>query len=214
MLCRRNSCVVISGSIPVYLNVYDLAPIPGYAYWLGLGAHHSAVEVHGVEYAFGAHDNSTTGIFQGEPKKGEGYRYRKTILIGWTEFSEEQVIKIMEDFAKEYRGNAYHLITKNCNHFCNDVCIKLTGNPIPGWVNRLARIGILCKCMISTENGRKEKKKEDKNVGRSISKRISTSSSSSSDKSPSDDAAATATTTAAICSRFSSSVSSTTPLVT
>jgi hypothetical protein len=34
------------------------------------------------------------------------------------------------------------LIVKNCNHFCEDICYKLTGNSIPKWVNRLARIGI------------------------------------------------------------------------
>ena len=44
------------GSTPVYLNVYDLTPMNGYAYWVGLGIFHSVVEVHGVEYAFGAHD--------------------------------------------------------------------------------------------------------------------------------------------------------------
>lgn len=32
------------GSVPVYLNVYDLTPINGYAYWLGLGIYHSGVE--------------------------------------------------------------------------------------------------------------------------------------------------------------------------
>ena len=30
-----------TGTVPVYLNVYDLTPINGYAYWLGLGIYHS-----------------------------------------------------------------------------------------------------------------------------------------------------------------------------
>lgn len=97
--------------------------------------------VHRVEYAFGAHKYPTTGIFEGEPKQCEGFTFRKTILIGRTDMGPAQVRSVMEELAEEYRGNAYNLITKNCNHFCNDACVRLTGNPIPSWVNRLARIG-------------------------------------------------------------------------
>lgn len=97
--------------------------------------------VHGVEYAFGAHEYPTTGIFEAEPKQCEGFTFRKSILIGWTEMTAGLVRRVMEELSEKYKGNAYNLITKNCNHFCNDACIKLTGNPIPSWVNRLARIG-------------------------------------------------------------------------
>lgn len=97
--------------------------------------------VHGVEYAFGAHEYSSTGIFEGEPKKCEGFRFRKTILIGKTSMGPSEVRGVMEEFGGVYKGNAYNLIRKNCNHFCNDACVRLTGNAIPKWVNRLARIG-------------------------------------------------------------------------
>lgn len=97
--------------------------------------------VHGVEYAFGAHEHESTGIFEGDPKKCEGFRFRKTILIGKTDKEFNEVREVMEKLGGEYKGNAYNLITKNCNHFCNDACVKLTGNSIPSWVNRLARIG-------------------------------------------------------------------------
>ncbi|MED6186321.1 hypothetical protein PIB30_065550 [Stylosanthes scabra] len=149
MLCRKSSRNgVVSGSVPVYLNVYDLTPINGYAYWFGLGVYHSGVQVHDVEYAFGAHEYSSTGIFEGEPKRCEGFRFRKTILIGKTDMGPGEVRAVMEELAAEYRGNAYNLITKNCNHFCNETCIRLTGNPIPSWVNRLARIGFMCNCVL------------------------------------------------------------------
>ena len=97
--------------------------------------------VHGVEYAFGAHEYSSTGIFEGEPKRCEGFRFRKTVVIGKTEMGPNEVRAVMEELSGEYRGNAYNLISKNCNHFCNDACLRLTRNPIPSWVNRLARIG-------------------------------------------------------------------------
>ncbi|PWA45319.1 hypothetical protein CTI12_AA515170 [Artemisia annua] len=136
------------GSNPVYLNVYDLTSINGYAYWLGLGVYHSGLQVHGVEYAFGSHERTSTGICEGEPKQCDGFRFRKQILIGWTEMNKKEVRKVIEELADEYKGISYNLITKNCNHFCNDVCVRLTGNTIPRWVNRLARIGSLCNCII------------------------------------------------------------------
>ncbi|XP_027168363.1 deSI-like protein At4g17486 [Coffea eugenioides] len=148
MLCRKSSVKNGRGTVPVNLNVYDLTSINGYAYWLGLGVYHSGVQVHGVEYAFGAHEYPTTGIFEGEPKQCDGFTFRKSLLMGWTEMTPGQVRGVMEELAEKYRGNAYNLITKNCNHFCNDACMKLTGNPIPSWVNRLAKLGFFCKCII------------------------------------------------------------------
>ncbi|XP_039057223.1 deSI-like protein At4g17486 [Hibiscus syriacus] len=139
------------GSVPVYLNVYDLTPINGYAYWLGLGIYHSGVQVHGVEYGFGAHERSATGIFEVEPKQCPGFTFRKSILIGRTDLGPKDVRSFMEKLARDYSGNTYHLITKNCNHFCNDVCIQLTGKTIPRWVNRLARLGLLCNCVLPAE---------------------------------------------------------------
>ncbi|KAK2968051.1 hypothetical protein RJ640_001290 [Escallonia rubra] len=141
MLCRMLSRKRKTGTVPVYLNVYDLTPINGYAYWLGLGVYHSGVQVHGVEYAFGAHDHPTTGIFEVEPKLCPGFTYRKSILIGRTDMGPKDVRAFMEKLAEEYSGNTYNLIAKNCNHFCNDACLRLTGKPIPNWVNRLARLG-------------------------------------------------------------------------
>jgi len=33
-----------SGTVPVYLNVYDLTPMNVYGYWLGIGIYHSGLE--------------------------------------------------------------------------------------------------------------------------------------------------------------------------
>ncbi|XP_020206124.1 deSI-like protein At4g17486 isoform X2 [Cajanus cajan] len=137
-----------TGLNPVYLNVYDLTPINGYAYWFGLGVYHSGVQVHGVEYGFGAHERDTTGIFEVEPRNCPGFTFRKSIFIGSTDMGPNEVRMFMEKLAELYSGNTYHLIQKNCNHFCNDVCLKLTGKSIPRWVNRLARIGFLCNCVL------------------------------------------------------------------
>jgi len=132
----------------VYLNVYDLTQMNGYVYWAGLGVFHSGVEVHGVEYAFGAHDFPTSGVFEVEPRQCPGFTFRKSIYIGTTSLSPSQLREFLEQVAGNYNGDTYHLIAKNCNHFCNDVCLKLTGRSIPGWVNRLAKIGSFCNCLL------------------------------------------------------------------
>lgn len=97
--------------------------------------------VHGVEYAFGAHDYPTSGVFEVEPRQCPGFRYRMSIFMGTTCLDPIQVRGFMELLSMNYNGDTYHLIAKNCNHFCKDACYKLTGNSIPKWVNRLARIG-------------------------------------------------------------------------
>lgn len=136
------------GSAPVYLNVYDLTPMNGYVYWAGLGIFHSGVEVYGVEYAFGAHDYPTSGVFEVEPRQCPGFKFRKSIFIGTTSLDPIQVREFMERQSASYNGDTYHLIAKNCNHFCKDVCYKLTGKEIPKWVNRLAKIGSACNSVL------------------------------------------------------------------
>ncbi|XP_038977350.1 uncharacterized protein LOC103718949 isoform X5 [Phoenix dactylifera] len=111
MFPKVRSASQTPGNAPVYLNVYDLTPMNGYVYWAGLGIYHTGVEVHGVEYAFGAHDYPTSGVFEVEPRQCPGFRFRKSIFMGTT-----------------------------CLDPMQDICYKLTGNRIPKWVNRLARI--------------------------------------------------------------------------
>ncbi|XP_010905083.1 deSI-like protein At4g17486 isoform X1 [Elaeis guineensis] len=148
MFPKVRSASQTPGNAPVYLNVYDLTPMNGYVYWAGLGIYHTGVEVHGVEYAFGAHDYPTSGVFEVEPRQCPGFRFRKSIFMGTTCLDPMQVREFMELHSVNYNGDTYHLIVKNCNHFCKDICYKLTGNKIPKWVNRLARIGAICNCIL------------------------------------------------------------------
>lgn len=132
----------------VVLNVYDLTPVNSYTYWVGFGIFHSGIEVHGKEYGFGAHDFPVSGVFEVEPRSCPGFIYRSSILLGRINMPPSEFRTFIECTASEYHGDTYNLISKNCNHFTDDIAWRLTGKHIPGWVNRLARLGALCGCLL------------------------------------------------------------------
>jgi hypothetical protein len=132
----------------VVLNVYDLTPLNHYTSLFGFGIFHSGIEVYGMEYGFGAHDFPISGVFEVEPKSCPGFIYRCSIPLGQIDKSPSEFRMFIEQVASEYHGDMYHLITKNCNHFTDDMSLRLTGKSIPGWVNRLAKLGAVCSCLL------------------------------------------------------------------
>nr|CAD1844941.1 unnamed protein product [Ananas comosus var. bracteatus] len=137
-----------SSTTHLYLNVYDLSPLNNYLFWFGLGIFHSGIEVHGMEYGFGAHEYPTSGVFEVEPRSCPGFVFRCSVWLGTTNMPLSEFRVFIQDLARKYHGDTYHLLAKNCNHFTDDVCMHLTGKPVPGWVNRLARLGSLCNCFL------------------------------------------------------------------
>lgn len=127
---------------PVILNVYDMYWINDYTTSLGLGVFHSGVEIYGTEYAYGGHPFPFSGIFEICPKDadelGEQFRYRQSVQVGHTDFTEDDVKRIIAELGKDFRGDRYHLMNKNCNHFSGSFTQILCGEEIPSWVNRLA----------------------------------------------------------------------------
>ncbi|XP_051121352.1 uncharacterized protein LOC127244854 [Andrographis paniculata] len=109
---------------------------------IGLGGiFHSAVQVYGdEEWSFGYCEQGT-GVFSCPPTKNPMYTYRETITLGTTSFSIFKVNQILRELSREWPGHSYDLLSKNCNHFCDEFCERLGVPKLPGWVNRFAHAG-------------------------------------------------------------------------
>lgn len=48
------------------------------------------------------------------------------------------------EFRQEWGGRSYHILSKNCNHFCDAVAKRMDAvgsvNRVPAWINRLAAL--------------------------------------------------------------------------
>lgn len=59
------------------------------------------------------------------------------MVIGETSMGAQEVQEVVQALGNEYKGTAYHLLERNCNHFSNELCLKLTGRPAPSWVSAI-----------------------------------------------------------------------------
>lgn len=133
----------------VSLNIYDLAPYNAYSYWCGVGIFHSGVEVYGVEYAYGGHDYEYSGVFATAPRDAPGQViFRQSVPMGETDLTQQEVQQLVSRMGNEYKGNRYHLLQRNCNHFASDLCKQLIGRESPQWINRLAGIAVMLHCLL------------------------------------------------------------------
>ena len=129
---------------PVTLNVYDLSPANDNGlHAIGLGFYHSGLEVHGKEYTF-----SSSGIFYHSPKQAPGVKHRESIVVGEVRMSSAEVESIVNDMRQDFVGERYNVLACNCNSFANQLCMRLTGDRCPGYVNRLARLGNCFSCCL------------------------------------------------------------------
>lgn len=60
--------------------------------------------------------------------------YRESIIIGETSLSREEVHELVTKMGEEYKGNLYHLLQRNCNHFSEDFAYRLCHAKTPNWV--------------------------------------------------------------------------------
>lgn len=108
----------------------------GHAVGLG-GVFHGAVEVHGHEWSFGFCAKGT-GVYSCPARGNPFYTYRETISLGNTAKSRAEVRALLARLKKEWPGNSYNLLNRNCCHFCEVFSKELGTRSVPGWLNRLA----------------------------------------------------------------------------
>jgi deubiquitinase DESI2 len=128
----------------VYLNVYSAsADESGFSGVLGIiGVYHSGVEVNGVEYAFAG----VTGIY--ECRAGDYGPILQQIEIGESALTNRDIDRALYRLRGEFRGDQYHVVLRNCNHFSDSLVKTCTGKGIPNWINRAAWIASWCKCFM------------------------------------------------------------------
>ena len=109
----------------VLLNVYDIVPWNVVLAAVGLGVHHTGVQVYGVEIAYGRTPRPGPGVFTMRPKQYPPHRWQESLVIGQTPLPPAAVGLLVAKLAREWLGHEYHLIKKNCNVFTNVLLRKL-----------------------------------------------------------------------------------------
>lgn len=102
------------------------------------------------EYAYGGHDRpNTTGVYWTEPGTvPPGATFRTEIIHGVTFATPAEIESIIRSASEDFPGQSYNLLTKNCNHFTQTLCERLTGRRGPSWLNRAAQIGVALPCVV------------------------------------------------------------------
>lgn len=123
----------------VFLHLYDLNDTFGHMNSVSLdllgigGALHVGIEVLGNEWSFGMQGVSVT-----TPKMNQYYTFRQTVPMGRTRLKRKEVESAILSMKRAWSGKDYDLLTRNCGHFCNELCEKLGLGRMPAWVTRVA----------------------------------------------------------------------------
>jgi hypothetical protein len=68
--------------------------------------------------------------------------------MGTVEMNPRDLDYVLDELRKEFQGDDYHILLRNCNHFADAFIQKLLQRDIPGYVNRLAFVGSMFTCLM------------------------------------------------------------------
>ena len=117
---------------------------------LGVPICHSNVQVQKiadpldvVEWGFEGGPRKGTGVYQCVPHANPslGLCRQQKCFIGETTKSHSELVTVMNELQLEWTAASYHLVTRNCNHFVDElVKLLVAGTKAPGFINRGARL--------------------------------------------------------------------------
>ena len=82
------------------------------------------------------HEYNSSGVFATNPRDAPGpVIFRESIVVGETTLSQQEVQQLVHSMGETYKGNRYHLLQRNCNHFSDELSTRLTNKHAPGWVS-------------------------------------------------------------------------------
>uniref|UniRef100_A0A7S1RGX3 PPPDE domain-containing protein n=1 Tax=Alexandrium catenella TaxID=2925 RepID=A0A7S1RGX3_ALECA len=127
---------------PVTLHIYSLGTtehletVNKILRRLGTGVFHCGVE---VPVARG--DHAGTGVFWQPPRSNRLHSWVEAYPMGETRLQQPEVMSLVRRLRSDWHGLDYHLLKRNCCHFCDELCQHLGVGAIPGWVRNLAAQG-------------------------------------------------------------------------
>jgi len=129
----------------VWVHVYDMGPVTGRLNQFvlrgaNLGAFHVGVEVLGEEWSFqGFHDawddDTLCGVLRNPPRNHPDYLYRESVCLGMTPLDEDGVDAVVDKMMEEWPANTYHIVSRNCVTFAEELTKALSvPEEFPAWV--------------------------------------------------------------------------------
>merc|ERR1719272_1535440 len=89
------------------------------------GVFHAAVHVYGdVEWSFGQ-TGQGTGVYSSPPREDSQHDFREQIELGCSPLSESEFQQLLAEMMREWQGQDYNLLTRNCCSFSNQLCERL-----------------------------------------------------------------------------------------